>query len=374
MARHRPADDAAKRRRGRGIRRVDRVLRDDRFHPHPRRGGSRGYSIPFRRQCVDDLQSGRGVIPSLMRSTRRWANERAIPLRMTGNKPGFSLVGEYLMLLIICKLIWPQATYIECSAFVCNEASTAHIFPEWAVGNALRGLGYTMKVSSTVAHQAFLPRNVIRRNRFWSQPYPVGVRGLRRCRLIDIDEFGLHLNNANKKYGSSPKVLRIRKPGNCDRGTFKLTIILAIEAGDPAIADGLLGSVTKSRVWALIRNIAGTSAVAYTSFVERVLGAYTPVGNAGHKRCIIHDNYSAHKSATVYGAVHRMGHRVLCRPPYRPHDGPVEFAINQVARQLELRWGEVHDLSSMTRVLYDIIDHDLKGMDALFKKCGYRRN
>ena len=69
-----------------------------------------------------------------------------------------------------------------------------------------------------------------------------------------------------------------------------------------------------------------------------------------------------------------MGHKVVCCPPYRPQDGPVEFAINQVMTQLTLRWGEVEDLSSMIRVLQDIIDNGLKGMDDLFKKCGYRHN
>jgi hypothetical protein len=65
--------------------------------------------------------------------------------------------------------------------------------------------------------------------------------------LINIDEFGLHLNAANKKYGSSPRGLKIRKPGNYDRGTFKLMIILVVEAGDPAVANGLVGSLTMAQ-------------------------------------------------------------------------------------------------------------------------------
>jgi len=76
------------------------------------------------------------------------------------------------------------------------------------------------------------------------------VNGFPRQHLIDADEFGLHLNAANSKYGSSPRGMRIQKPGNYDRGSFKLTIILAVEAGDPAIAPGLPGSLTKPRVWA----------------------------------------------------------------------------------------------------------------------------
>jgi hypothetical protein len=63
--------------------------------------------------------------------------------------------------------------------------------------------------------------------------------------LINEDEFGLHLNAANQKYDSSPHGLQIRKPRNYDNGTFELTIILAVETGDPDILDGNIGSVNK---------------------------------------------------------------------------------------------------------------------------------
>ena len=76
------------------------------------------------------------------------------------------------------------------------------------------------------------------------------MNGFPRQHLIDADKFGLHLNAANSKYDSSPMGMRIRKPSNYDRGSFKLTIILAVEAGDPTIAPGLPGLLTKPRVWA----------------------------------------------------------------------------------------------------------------------------
>ena len=64
------------------------------------------------------------------------------------------------------------------------------------------------------------------------------IHGIPRRQLIDADEFGLHLNAANRRYGSAPIGLKICKPGNYDRGTFKLTFILAVETGDPDIPDG----------------------------------------------------------------------------------------------------------------------------------------
>ena len=46
-------DPSAKWCRDNGVARVDGVLRDTRFLPHPRLGGMRGYDIPFRQMIVD---------------------------------------------------------------------------------------------------------------------------------------------------------------------------------------------------------------------------------------------------------------------------------------------------------------------------------
>ncbi len=88
---------------------------------------------------------------------------------------------------------------------------------------------------------------MIHRQQFWNEPWSVGIHGTPWQRVIDADEFELHLNVANKKYGSLPKGLAIRKPGNYDRGDFKLTILLAVETGDPAIPAGQIGSVSNPR-------------------------------------------------------------------------------------------------------------------------------
>ena len=187
---------------------------------------------------------------------------------MTGNLPQRDLSGKYLFLLVLYKFMWPHASYLECIAFIANESADAKIFDKTAVSNVLRRLGYTQKVTSTVAYQAFTEDNMLRRHLFWTEPYPVGVRGTRRRRLIDSDEFGVHLNSANKKYGSSPKGLKIRKPGNYDRGTFKLTVILAVEAGDPTINNALVGLVALPRVWVRMTEEAGTTSEAYCTVLN----------------------------------------------------------------------------------------------------------
>jgi len=105
------------------------------------------------------------------------------------------------------------------------------------------------------------------------------VNGFRRRHLIDADEFGLHLNAANSKYGSAPREMRIQKPGNFVRGSFMLTFILAVEAGDPAITPGLPGYLMKPRVWDRISEEPGTTSTAYCSFVSHVLDTYNADAN-----------------------------------------------------------------------------------------------
>ena len=141
-------DDVAKWRRKNGVARVDRVLRDSRFLPHPRNGGSRGYDIPFRQMIVDAYRAGNPAPEGMRSSVWRWTTNGVAPFRMTGNKPVSALSGQYLLLLVLIKLIWSQANYFECIAFIANQSDDAKVFSEGDVSLALRKLGYTMKVTS----------------------------------------------------------------------------------------------------------------------------------------------------------------------------------------------------------------------------------
>lgn len=375
MADNRTEGDLARERKRKRLDRVDHVPRDDNARRHPSWGGSRGYDMFYRQEQVDAYQAGLPVPTRIVRSIQRWIRDGIGALRMTGNKGSYNLSGEALLLLVLYKLIWPHAINMECSVFIANNSTDGTIYTQQQISRALVDLGYTHKVTSTVAYQAFTQRNLMRREIFWTRAYPVGVHGTPRRRLIDVDEFGVHKNSANRKRGSSLKGLYIRKPGHYDRGDFKLTIIIAVEPGDPAL-DGqippALGSTENPRIWAEVSEEAGTTAEAYTAFlVQKPLATYDA---AIEQRTIIHDNLTAHKAPMVYEAVRRSGHRVVPRPPYRPQDGPVEYAINQVLAGLSSRWSELGENATpgdMRVLLLDIIDKGVKGMDQLFHNCGY---
>ena len=164
--------------------------------------------------------------------------------------------------------------------------------------------------------------------------------------------------------------MQIHKPGNYDRGTFKLTIILAVETGDPDIANGDIGLVSNPCVWAHVTTEPGTSAMAYCAFVEHVLNTYNAIENPALRRTLIHDNLTSNWVPEVYEAVRECKHHVVCHPPYWLQDGPVEYAINQVCRCLVKHWSKIHDLEMMKTILDEIINNNINSMDKTFVYCG----
>jgi hypothetical protein len=109
--------------------------------------------------------------------------------------------------------------------------------------------------------------------------------------------------------------------------------------------------------------------MAYRLFVEHVLNTYD--ADPALLRTLVHYNLSLHRAPEVYEAVRERGHHVICCPPYRPQDGPVEYAINQVCVQLDKRWTEARDLESMKTFVEDIIEKDMNNVDETFVHCGY---
>ncbi len=82
-----------------------------------------------------------------------------------------------------------------------------------------------------------------------------------------------------------------------------MTIIVAVEAGDSAVANGLVGSLTMPRVWARISDEVGTTTEAYVNFICHVMDTYDAVANPTLRQTIIHNNLSLHKLPEVYKAV-----------------------------------------------------------------------
>ena len=114
----------------------------------------------------------------------------------------------------------------------------------------------------------------------------------------------------NTTYSHAVKNLCVRKIDNYSRGKSKVTILMAIEAGNLDLNDDVLGSTAHLRIWYHLCTDAGTSTVAYIDFLENdVMDKFF---EDEPQRTIMHDNLSSHKSPEVAEAVYKGGHRVKC--------------------------------------------------------------
>jgi hypothetical protein len=86
---------------------------------------------------VEAYQAGNPAPNDMLRSIQHWTN-CTIPFQMTKNKSISALTGQYLLLLVIFNLIWPQATYIKCITFIANKSNDARVLSEKDVSKGLR--------------------------------------------------------------------------------------------------------------------------------------------------------------------------------------------------------------------------------------------
>ncbi len=112
----------------------------------------------------------------------------------------------------------------------------------------MQELGITKKRASTEAYQAQREDVQFRVWSYWNCPSPLGIFQVPRRKLIDVDEFRITLEKCNRTGGWALKVFRVRKDGHYNHGS-KITVLFAIEPGDPALPPETWGSVERPRRW-----------------------------------------------------------------------------------------------------------------------------
>jgi len=75
----------------------------------------------------------------------------------------------------------------------------------------------------------------------------------------------------------------------------------------------------------------------------------------------------------VVYSVYKRHHRVICRPPYRPHEAPIEYVFDQLACEIRKRWARINTFPKLVKQIHNILASrdGLGGWDKLFKVCGY---
>jgi len=195
-------------------------------------------------------------------------------------------------------------------------------------------------------------------------------------KLIDVDEFQVKLEKCNRSGGWAVKVQRVRKDGHYKVGC-SLTVLFAIEPGDPALPLNIRGSVFNPRRWIRCNRAVGTTNNFFRDFCDYICTDIEtnniPVTDS--HRIFIWDNLRAHHSAyvhnTVTGRHHPSSFSIVPRPPYHPKYGPIEYKICEVMGNIRLRKEEHWNTQRLEQEIYRAAN-EIRLFDATFIHCGYK--
>ena len=364
-----PADLQAHARAQLGLSR--QLEQTSRVAPHPCLGGG-GYDAWFREEQLAKAQAGE-VVDVSESSLRRW-RERLHPYRQTGNKAREQVVGVDMINLVTFLRAWPEATLDEMAVFLYNEGGP--LYSKKRLSERLAELEITKKRASTEAYQAQREDVQFRVWSFFNCPSPLGIFQVPRRKLIDVDEFGITMEKCNRTEGWALRVFRVRKDGHYHFGA-KITVIFAIEPGDPRLPQHVLGSVQHPRRWIRCVHGCGTTINIFRDFCDHVCTEIEQFGVQGtdDHRIFIWDNLAAHHSAYVHQTV--MGRdgpcqfSIVARPQYHPKFRPIEYKICELTNILRMRKQPNWTMQTLENEIYAAAA-SIETFDSTFVHCGYR--
>lgn len=274
-----------------------------------------------------------------------------LPFEKKGNDPAIALRGEDRVLVALYRKVYPKALAAEVMAFVYRNSSAPRMYSSGQISQCEIDLGLTRKVASTTARQAMLPANLHRRYLFWNTPFPSGCIDTFLDDFIDIDETAIELNACNRSCGKAFINMRVNETGNYER-TTKYTLILAVRP------DG-------TPLWRFSKD-SGTSSSVFSAFLEE--DVFPHIND--RPRTVLCDNLKSHLTPEVLLTVQNSIHRLLPRPNYRPQDGPVEYANNQLLTMMRQECYNITTCKELEDAMPRLIGH-ICGIRETFIMCGY---
>ena len=360
---------------------VNQTLRELTQHPSVRTGEPYSQDMrdmTFRVLANGNLQDpifqqlrGQNALPS-MQTVRRWVIQQQElghynACRRNGNITATILRGHDLVLLALYRVIHPKAKHAEINAFLyrANFGDPAFRFYSHSqLSKAEKVLNLTRKQGSTLAFQAFLPINVMKRWRFWNLPFPLGIADIRREDIIDIDEAGIFLETADRSAGKAYVGVRVSSGGPYSK-TEKWNLIMGI-SGEEGTAE------QPSRRWRMLWLQGGTTTQKVMQFVSMILNDIG-VGTPQRRYTFTMDNLSAHHNVGVAALIYGFGHRLAFRAPYYPTDGPIEYVFNTIQTLLRTNLHRVTDAASLLDEIGNAIGA-INDFSVYFINCGFWRN
>ncbi len=272
------------------------------------------------------------------------------PCRRNGNGDLKTLQGSDLILLALYRVAYPKAKASEINSFLyqCNYGNVHFsLYSNSAITEAEQYIGLKRKRGSTMAYQAFLPVNVRKREIYWTMPYPLGIAGIRRRNIIDMDECGVYFKDADRRGGKAYVGVRVREPGPYGREHEKTNLLLAI-SGEPGVEG------QPAWRWAETWSEGGTTIVRVHDFIQGILNDIG-MGTPDNWYVFTMDNLNSHHNAAVVALIQAHGHGVVYRAPYYAVDGAIEFFFNTLQTMLRSDLHEIRNGNLLVQKIYQSI-------------------
>ena len=299
-------------------------------------------------------------------SISRWRKQQqeighCRPYKRNGNITKHVLRNHDLILLAFYRSICPKATHPEVNAFLYRANfgdPNFRFYYHSQLSKAEELIGLSRKKGSTTAWQAFLPENVQKRWDYWHLPYPFGIANVRRADVIDIDECGVFLEKADRKFGKAYHGVRVNQAGPYSRGE-KWNLLMAVSGEDG-------DENNPARRWTELWLDGGTTNEKFSRFINRICEDLPH----GRSFTFTMDNLNSHKSVAVQNIIFHYGHTVVYRAPYYACDGPIEYIFNTIQSILR---SNLHNIvvgddivRELGRAVLSMDDFSLH-----FKHCGF---
>ena len=166
-------------------------------------------------------------------------------------------------------------------------------------------MGFTRKVLEKKSDQADYGAQLA----YFELPPPMGVLGVNRDDLIDIDESGVWLCVCRRVRGHAPRGQSAATHSPYNEGK-KYTVIMAIDTA------GVLAYQ--------LSDLPGTTTETFFQFMRALMPCLVD-----RRRVIVMDNLKSHKSPETKWLVEGNGHVIVFRPSYSSDVlGSIEYAFN----------------------------------------------
>jgi len=251
------------------------------------------------------------------------------------------------ILLVLYTIAWPESFGYELAA-MAHHAAGADVHPS-TINRYLHEHRQSLKAIKIIASE----RDPVREKVWFSSRPPVGIRGVDRSKIVDIDEAAVLIPSSGRRKGWAFVSRECNVVAKYIRGP-KWTVWVAFMVNGVLAVMVVKGANSTSRLFAKFLN-------------EYVFPKLTE----GGPYYLMMDNLRSHTTSEVTTLIARSGHVQMRRPPYAPPLAPVEKSFRFMRDGLRRRHHLLNEDNLVSAVLSSLSEISAQAASNVFEDCGY---